>query len=86
MSMNKIYEPINCDAYDNLELACQKKWVLDLELKNGEQLNAQASNIISRKHVEYLEIVLINKTHELRLDHIAKFTHPKLGTISITEE
>ncbi|MGR0260755.1 Rho-binding antiterminator, partial [Klebsiella pneumoniae] len=23
MSMNDTYQPINCDDYDNLELACQ---------------------------------------------------------------
>ncbi|WP_289844862.1 Rho-binding antiterminator, partial [Shigella sonnei] len=23
MSMNDAYQPINCDDYDNLELACQ---------------------------------------------------------------
>ncbi len=33
MLMNEAYKPINCDDYDNLELACQKNWMLSLALK-----------------------------------------------------
>ncbi len=33
MLTNEVYTPINCDDYDNLELACQNKWVLTLALK-----------------------------------------------------
>lgn len=36
MSMNDTYQPINCDDYDNLELACQHHLVLTLALKDGE--------------------------------------------------
>ncbi len=49
MSMNDTYQPINCDDYDNLELACQHHLVLVLTLKDGEQLQAKASDLISRK-------------------------------------
>ncbi len=49
MSMNDTYQPINCDDYDNLELACQHHRVLTLALKDGEQLQAKASDLISRK-------------------------------------
>lgn len=49
MSMNDTYQPINCDDYDNLELACQHHLVLTLALKDGEQLQAKASDLISRK-------------------------------------
>ena len=34
MSMNDTYQPINCDDYDNLELACQHHLVLTLALKD----------------------------------------------------
>ncbi|WP_075182117.1 Rho-binding antiterminator [Pantoea sp. 1.19] len=86
MSINELYEPINCDAYDNLELACQKQWTLVLVLKSGERLDAKASDILSRKNVEYLEITAAGETRLLRLDHIAQFTHPELGTVDVTEE
>ena len=36
MSMNDEYQPINCDDYDNLELACQKHYVLTLKMRSGE--------------------------------------------------
>lgn len=54
MSMNDTYQPINCDDYDNLELACQHHLMLTLELKDGEKLQAKASDLVSRKNVEYL--------------------------------
>jgi len=84
--MNEAYKPINCDDYDNLELACQKNWMLSLALKDGEQLKAKARDILSRKNVEYLAIELFGETRELRLDHIASFSHPELGTVVVSEE
>ncbi|ARF49071.1 MULTISPECIES: Rho-binding antiterminator [Pantoea] len=86
MLMNEAYKPINCDDYDNLELACQKNWMLSLALKDGEQLKAKARDILSRKNVEYLAIELSGETRELRLDHIASFSHPELGTVVVSEE
>lgn len=50
MSMNDTYQPINCDDYDNLELACQHHLVLTLALKDGEQLQAKAA-ILSREKI-----------------------------------
>ncbi len=85
MLTNEAYKPINCDDYDNLELACQKQWTLALALKNGEQLNARAQDMVSRKNVEYLAIDLSGERRELRLDHIASFTHPELGTVVVSE-
>ena len=81
MLMNEAY-----NDYDNLELACQKNWMLSLALKDGEQLKAKARDILSRKNVEYLAIELSGETRELRLDHIASFSHPELGTVVVSEE
>lgn len=85
MLTNEAYKPINCDDYDNLELACQKNWLLTLTLKNGEQLKAKATDMVMRKKVEYLAVDLSGETRELRLDHIASFTHPELGTVIMSE-
>ncbi|NDL65573.1 Rho-binding antiterminator [Acerihabitans arboris] len=85
MSTNEEYQPINCDDYDNLELACQRHWVLTLTLKNGDAVAGVARDMISRKHVEYLVIDEAGNSHELRLDHIASFTHPELGTVVVSE-
>ncbi|WP_158781727.1 Rho-binding antiterminator [Pantoea sp. BAV 3049] len=85
MLTNEAYKPINCDDYDNLELACQNNWMLVLALKNGEQLKAKATDMVSRKNVEYLAIDLSGEVRELRLDHIASFSHPELGTVVVSE-
>lgn len=85
MLMNEAYKPINCDDYDQLELACQNSWMLALELKDGEKLNAKATDMVSRKNVEYLAIDLSGEVRELRLDHIASYSHPELGTVVVSE-
>lgn len=85
MLTNEAYKPINCDDYDSLELACQKQWSLILELKNGEQLKVKAQDMVMRKNVEYLVVELANEVRELRLDHIASFSHPELGTVVVSE-
>ncbi|WP_338561317.1 Rho-binding antiterminator [Erwinia sp. E_sp_B04_7] len=85
MLTNEAYKPINCDDYDQLELACQNSWMLALELKDGEKLNAKATDMVSRKNVEYLAIDLSGEIRELRLDHIASYSHPELGTVVVSE-
>lgn len=85
MSMNETYQPINCDDYDNLELACQHHLVLTLVLKDGEVLKAKANDLVSRKNVEYLVVVDGGATRELRLDKIASFSHPEIGTVVVSE-
>ncbi len=56
MLMNDEYQPINCDDYDNLELACQHKLILKLELRDGEVIEAKAIDLLQKKRVEYLTI------------------------------
>ena len=85
MSMNDTYQPINCDDYDNLELACQHHLILTLELKDDEVLKAKASDLVSRKNVEYLVVEDGSATRELRLDKIASFSHPQIGTVVVSE-
>lgn len=85
MSMNETYQPINCDDYDNLELACQHHLLLTLTLKDGEELKAKASDLFSRKNVEYLLVDAAGETRELRLDKIASFSHPDIGTVVVSE-
>ncbi|MBK4714059.1 MULTISPECIES: Rho-binding antiterminator [Tenebrionibacter/Tenebrionicola group] len=86
MSMNEMYHPINCDDYDNLELACQHHLRLTLELKSGEAFEAKASDLITRKNIEYLIIEDAGVQREVRLDKINSFSHPRIGTIIISDE
>lgn len=85
MSKSDEYQPINCDDYENLELACMHHLQLSLQLCNGESMEATAKDLILRKHVEYLIVELHdNPQMELRLDHIVSFSHPQIGTITIS--
>ncbi|WP_449549332.1 Rho-binding antiterminator [Lelliottia amnigena] len=85
MSMNDTYQPINCDDYDNLELACQNHLILALALKDGEELKAKARDLVMRKNVEYLVVEYAGSTREFRLDKIASFSHPDIGTVVVSE-
>ncbi|MEX5382082.1 Rho-binding antiterminator [Cronobacter muytjensii] len=85
MSMNDAYQPINCDDYDNLELACQHHLLLTLELKSGEVIKAKAQDLVSRKNVEYLVADEAGAVRELRLDKITSFSHPQIGTVVVSE-
>lgn len=49
MSMSEEYQPINCDDYDNLELACQHHLILTLKLRGGEIVEGKASDLLLRK-------------------------------------
>ncbi|EKK5220859.1 MULTISPECIES: Rho-binding antiterminator [Cronobacter] len=85
MSMNDAYQPINCDDYDNLELACQHHLLLTLELKSGEVMKAKAQDLVTRKNVEYLIADEDGAVREVRLDKIASFSHPQIGTVVVSE-
>ena len=86
MSINDVYHPINCDDYDNLELACQRRLTITLTLKTGEELQAIACDLVSRKNIEYLIVDLHDTSREIRLDHIHRFSHPDIGAIVVSDE
>ncbi|AVF37293.1 MULTISPECIES: Rho-binding antiterminator [Rahnella] len=86
MSMNDEYQPINCDDYDNLELACQHHLVLTLKLRSGEVVEAKAKDLLMRKKVEYLVVEASGEQRDLRLDHIESFSHPEIGTVVVSAE
>ncbi|AYA05861.1 MULTISPECIES: Rho-binding antiterminator [Rahnella] len=86
MSMNDEYKPINCDDYDNLELACQHHLVLTLKMRSGEVVEAKANDLLMRKKVEYLVVEANGEQRDLRLDHIESFSHPEIGTVVVSAE
>ncbi|MGS9097460.1 Rho-binding antiterminator, partial [Salmonella enterica subsp. enterica serovar Infantis] len=67
MSMNESYQPINCDEYDCLELACMHLLILTLTLKDGEVLQAKEKDLILRKNVVYLLAEVSGESCELRV-------------------
>ncbi|KEY60142.1 Rho-binding antiterminator [Serratia sp. DD3] len=84
MLINDEYHPINCDDYDNLELACQHKYILKLALRDGEIIEAKALDLLQKKRVEYLTIEQNGSQRDIRLDHIGSFSHPDIGTIVVS--
>ncbi len=86
MSMNDEYQPINCDDYDNLELACQDSLVLTLKMRSGELVEVKAKDLLMRKKVEYLIAESGGKELEYRLDWIESFSNPKIGTVVVSAE
>ncbi|MCC8381810.1 Rho-binding antiterminator [Xenorhabdus sp. PB30.3] len=83
MSIDTEYQPINCDDYESLELACQHQLHLHVQLRGGEIFEGKATNLILRKKVEYILIESNEETRELRLDHIISFSNPEIGTIVV---
>ncbi len=53
--------------------------------KDGEKLSAKANDLVSRKNVEYLVVDVAGTARELRLDKIASFSHPEIGTVVVSE-
>ncbi|OTA16634.1 Rho-binding antiterminator [Xenorhabdus vietnamensis] len=80
---NEEYQPINCDDYDNLEIACQRQLHLHVQLLGGKLFEGKAKELILRRKVEYLIVESNKETRELRLDHIISFSNPEIGTIVI---
>lgn len=54
MSTDTEYQPINCDDYEYLELACQRRLKLQIQLQDGSEIEVQAEDLVTRKKVEYL--------------------------------
>ncbi|WP_066748265.1 Rho-binding antiterminator [Proteus myxofaciens] len=86
MSTNTEYQPINCDDYEHLELACLHAMHLHIELHSGEFIDGVANDLFLSKKVEYLKIKTPEGSQELRLDIIASVSNPELGTIVIKSE
>ncbi|MBQ0213749.1 Rho-binding antiterminator [Proteus vulgaris] len=86
MSTNTEYQPINCDDYEYLELACQRGLALHIELHDGKLIEGIADDLFLSKKVEYLKIKTSEGSKDLRLDIIASFSNPELGTIVIKSE
>lgn len=86
MSTNEIYQPINCDDYEYLEIACQRALHLTVILKNQDVIEAKARDLVSRKNVEYLILENAEPLQEIRLDRIYSFSHPDIGTITVSQD
>ncbi|MDD0994739.1 Rho-binding antiterminator [Pseudomonas sp. TNT2022 ID1044] len=69
------YQPMNCDLYDYLEIACLRGYRLDIELKDGARLEARALDTrTSAEKEEFLRVETANGQQEIRLDQLLAVT------------
>ncbi|WP_419710987.1 Rho-binding antiterminator [Pseudomonas sp. NFX224] len=69
------YQPMNCDLYDYLEVACMRGYRLDVELKDGTRLEAKALDTrTSSEKEEFLRLETANGQQEIRLDQLLAIT------------
>jgi len=69
------YQPLNCDLYDYLEIACLRRYQLDIELIDGQRLMARAvTTRTSSEKEEFLVIEQQGAQQEIRLDQLLAIT------------
>ncbi|MBV4487955.1 Rho-binding antiterminator [Pseudomonas sp. SWRI153] len=69
------YQPLNCDLYDYLEIACMRGYQLDIELIDGQRLAAKAITIrTTSDKEEFMEIEQAGEQSEIRLDQLLAIT------------
>ncbi|MBV6824591.1 Rho-binding antiterminator [Pseudomonas sp. PD9R] len=69
------YQPMNCDLYDYLEIACMRGYQLDIELKDGTRLVAKAlTTRTSSDKEEFLSLETADGPRDIRLDQLLAVT------------
>lgn len=70
------YEPIACDLHDHLEIACQHRYRLHIELTDGSTLDVRALDTVTTASKE--EFLLVadapGQEQRLRLDRLRAIT------------
>jgi Rho-binding antiterminator len=78
--MEHDYQPLACDLYDHLEIACMHRYRLLIELADGNSLLGQAlttETTASKK--EYLHVLTSSGEQRLRLDRLLAITPQDAG-------
>lgn len=69
------YQPLACDLYDALEVACLHRYQLVIELIDGATLEAQAlTTETTADKQEFLVVRTANEKMRLRLDQLQAIT------------
>jgi Rho-binding antiterminator len=69
------YQPLACDLYDYLEIACMHRYQLDIELVDGSHLRGQAltTETMANKG-EFLLVCTADGQQRLRMDRLLAIT------------
>lgn len=68
------YQPLACDAYDYLEIACMHRYQLAIELVDGSHLLGQALTTQTTAKEEFLLIRTSDGEQRLRMDRLLAIT------------
>nr|WP_322941111.1 Rho-binding antiterminator [Pseudomonas sp. s4] len=68
------YQPLACNAYDYLEIACMHCYQLDIELVDGSHLLGQALTTQTTAKEEFLLIRTSDGEQRLRMDRLLAIT------------
>lgn len=70
--MSQSYVPIACELHDHLEIACEHRYRLHIELTDGSQLNARAVDTTTTGSKEEFLVVVdtAGREQRLRLDRL----------------
>lgn len=78
--MEHDYQPLACDLYDYLEIACMHRYRLLLELVDGNSLLGQAlTTETAPSKEEYLHLLTSSGEQRLRLDRLLAITPQDTG-------
>lgn len=78
--MNDSYQPIACDLYDYLEIACLHHYQLRIELTDGSELEAEAINTeITANKEEFFVVRGAGGEQRLRMDRLLAITPLNAG-------
>ncbi len=74
------YQPLACDLYDYLEIACLHRYRLDIELVDGARLQGQALNTeTTASKEEFLLVRTAEGEQRLRMDQLLAITPQDAG-------
>ena len=91
MSQKNHYEPIDCNAFDYVELACLYRYPVRLYLRDGSVLDGVAADTrTSSEDGEHLVLDADGGQRSIRLDTIAELEprvlNARFGRVRITDE
>lgn len=74
------YQPLACDLYDYLEIACLHRYHLDIELVDSTRLQGQAMTTKTMaSQGEFLLVRMADGEQRLRMDHLLAITPMEPG-------
>lgn len=74
MDEKDTYQPIQCQLYDYVEIACLHGLNLDLELTSNKTITGKALTTRIKDKQEFIVIETKDGDHEIRLDTVKSIT------------